>query len=417
MSGKKRVVVTGMGAVSPLGLDVGSLWDGLVSGRSGVARITRFDPAGYSTQIAAEVKNFDPQNYMERKEARRMDRFAQFAMAAGRMAVAQSGLSSEELATERTGVVVGTGIGGMETLTDQFETLKAKGPDRVSPHFVPMMIANMAAGQIAIALGAKGPSSTVVTACAASANAIGDAMRFLEWGKADMMIAGGSEASIVPLAFAGFCSMKAMSTRNDAPEQASRPFDRDRDGFVMGEGGGIIVLETLEHASARDAKILAELVGYGVTQDAYHVTAPSPGGEGGARSMAIAIAEAGVEPVDIDYINAHGTSTPANDRNETEAIKTVFDEHARKIPISSTKSVTGHLLGAAGAVELIACILAMNTGIIPPTINYSTPDPECDLDYVPNVARRKATRCSLSNSFGFGGQNVTLVVKRWEDRY
>lgn len=408
---KKRVVVTGMGAITPLGFDIESFWQALVSGRSGVRRITRFDPSDYPTQIAAEVDGFDPQNYMERKEARRMDRFSQFAMAAAEMAREAAGLRREDLANETTGVLVGTGIGGMETLTEQFDILKSRGPGRVSPFFIPMMIANMAAGQIAIALGAKGPSSTVVTACAAASNAIGDAMRLLQWGYADIIIAGGSEASIVPLAFAGFCSMKAMSTRNDDPAGASRPFDRLRDGFVMGEGAGMLVLETLDHAQARDASILAEVVGYGVTQDAYHVTAP---GDGGARSMKAAILDAGVHPSEIDYINAHGTSTPANDKNETDAIKAIFGDHAYKIPISSTKSVTGHLLGAAGVVELIACIEAMRRGIVPPTINLQNPDPECDLDYVPNKARDHSMRYVLTNSFGFGGQNATLLLKRWE---
>lgn len=415
MGKKQRVVITGMGVISPVGLTLDSFWESIASGKSGVSRITRFDPSAYSTQIAAQVEGFDPQNYMGRKEAKRMDRFAQFAMAAAEMAREHAGLKREEVSGDRAGIVMGTGIGGMETLTEQFETLQAKGPSRVSPFFIPMMIANMAAGQIAIALGLKGPSSTVVTACAASSNAIGDAFRLLQWGYADLMFAGGSEASIVPLAFAGFCSMKAMSTRNEDPASACRPFDRDRDGFVMGEGAGMLVLETLPHAIARGANILAEIVGYGVTSDAYHITDPAPGGEGGARSMLRAIQDAGIMPEDIGYINAHGTSTPANDRNETQAIKAVFGEHAYKIPVSSTKSMTGHLLGAAGAIELIACVLAINNKLIPPTINYTTPDEECDLDYVPNKARPAEIRYALSNSFGFGGQNATLIVKRWED--
>ncbi len=411
---RNRVVITGMGVITPLGLSIDSFWQSLVHGKSGIDRISRFDVSGFSTQVAAEVRDFDPQNYMEKKEAKRMDRFAQFAMASTQLAIKDSGIAAQDLASTRSGVLVGTGIGGIETLTDQFQTMFDKGPGRVSPFFIPMMIANMACGQIAIALGAKGPSSTVVTACAAASNAIGDAFRLLQWGKADVMVCGGAEAPIVPLAVAGFCSMKAMSTRNDDPKAACRPFDAERDGFVMGEGAGMFVLETLEHAKMRGAKMLAEIVGYGVTQDAYHITAPAPGGDGGARCMALAIEEAGLSPVDIDYINAHGTSTPANDKNETEAIKTVFGEQAYRVPISSTKSMTGHLLGAAGAVELVACIKAMETGIIPPTINYVHKDPECDLDYVPNHARESQVKHALSNSFGFGGQNACLVVSRME---
>ncbi|MDP2859394.1 MAG: beta-ketoacyl-ACP synthase II [Bacillota bacterium] len=412
---KNRAVITGMGVITPLGLSVDSMWSNLVQGNSGIDRISRFDVSGFSTQVAAEVRGFDPQNYMERKEAKRMDRFAQFAMAAAHLAVKDAGIPPEDLASDRAGVLMGTGIGGIETLTEQFQTMFDKGPGRVSPFFIPMMIANMACGQIAIALGAKGPSSTVVTACAAASNAVGDAYRLLQWGKADVMICGGAEAPIVPLAVAGFCSMKAMSTRNDDPKAACRPFDAERDGFVMGEGAGMFVLETLDHAMRRGANILAEVVGYGVTQDAYHITAPAPGGDGGARCMALAIEEAGLRPEDIDYINAHGTSTPANDKNETEAIKTVFGEFAYKVPVSSTKSMTGHLLGAAGAVELAACVMAMRTGIIPPTINYVHPDPECDLDYVPNQARKARVTNALSNSFGFGGQNACLVIRQTED--
>jgi len=412
---KNRVVITGMGVITPLGLSINSFWQSLVQGQSGIDRISRFDVSGFSTQVAAEVRDFDPQEYMERKEAKRMDRFAQFAMASTQLAIKDSGIEAQDLASTRTGVLVGTGIGGIETLTDQFQTMFDKGPGRVSPFFIPMMIANMACGQIAIALGARGPSSTVVTACAAASNAIGDAFRLLQWGKADVMVCGGAEAPIVPLAVAGFCSMKAMSTRNDDPRAACRPFDAERDGFVMGEGAGMFVLETLEHAQKRGAKIMAEIMGYGVTQDAYHITAPAPGGDGGARCMALAIEEAGLSPGDIDYINAHGTSTPANDKNETEAIKTVFGEYAHRVPVSSTKSMTGHLLGAAGAVELVACVKAIETGIIPPTINYVHKDPECDLDYVPNQARKAQVKNVLSNSFGFGGQNACLVVSKVED--
>ena len=410
----RRVVVTGMGVVSPVGIGLEAFWESLKAGRSGVARITSFDPTGFPSQIGAEVKGFEPGRYMDKKDARRMDRFTQFAVASTAEALQMARLDLSRIDPDRVGVTYGTGIGGMQTLTEQFEVLRQKGPDRVSPFFVPMMIGNMAAGQIAILFGAKGPNTTVVTACASSTNAIGDAFKVLQRGDADVMIAGGSEAAFVPLAYAGFCAMRALSTRNDEPERASRPFDRERDGFVMGEGSGTVILETLEHALGRQAPILAEVVGYGMTADGYHITYPAPEGEGGARSMLRALADAGLGPQDVDYINAHGTSTEANDKFETMAIKKVFGERAYSIPISSTKSMTGHLLGAAGAVEFIASVLTIRDGIIPPTINYEFPDPECDLDYVPNEARKARVRVALSNSFGFGGQNATLIVKAYE---
>lgn len=410
---KRRVVITGMGAITPLGEGIRDYWEALKAGRSGIDKITSFDTTGYSSRIGGEVRGFEPTSYLDRKDARRMDRFTQFAAAAARMAIEDAGLEMEREDPHRVGVAVGTGIGGIGTLMEQAEVLREKGPDRVSPFFVPMMIANMAAGQVAILFGAKGPNTTVVTACASGNNAIGDAMRIIQRGEAEVMICGGSEAAFVPLAMAGFCTMKALSTRNDEPARACRPFDRERDGFVMGEGAGMLVLESLEHARSRGARIYAEMAGYGMTADAFHITAPSPEGEGGARSMLRALEDAGLPPSAVDYINAHGTSTPHNDRMETMAIKNVFGEHARKVAISSTKSMTGHLLGAAGAVELIACVLAINEGVIPPTINYEYPDPECDLDYVPNRAREARVEVALSNSFGFGGQNATLVVRKF----
>jgi len=410
---KRRVVITGLGAITPLGEGIRDYWEALKAGRSGIDKITSFDTTGYSTRIGGEVRGFEPTAYLDRKEARRMDRFTQFAAAAARMAIEDAGLEMDREDPDRVGVVVGTGIGGIGTLMEQADVLREKGPDRVSPFFVPMMIANMAAGQVAILFGAKGPNTTVVTACASGNNAIGDAMRIIQRGEAEVMICGGSEAAFVPLAMAGFCTMKALSTRNEEPARACRPFDRERDGFVMGEGAGMIVLESLDHARSRGARIYAEMAGYGMTADAFHITAPAPEGEGGARSMLRALEDAGLPPSAVDYINAHGTSTPHNDRMETVAIKNVFGDHARKVAISSTKSMTGHLLGAAGAVELVACVLAINEGVIPPTINYEYPDPECDLDYVPNRAREARVEVALSNSFGFGGQNATLVVRRF----
>ena len=409
------MVVTGMGAITPFGVGVEKLWKGLVNGESAIRRITRFDPSRLDARIAGEVPDFDPLEHIDKREAKRMDRFTQFAVTAAGQALRDAGLTVSELDPDRVGVLIGSGIGGIETLLGQHLALLEKGPGRISPFFIPMMIANMAAGHVAIYYGAKGPNCTTVTACASSANAIRDAFDIIRQGEADVMVAGGSEAPLVELAFAGFCSMKALSTRNEEPERACRPFDRERDGFVMSEGAGVLVLESEDHALRRGARIYGEILGCGMTADAYHITAPDPEGEGGARSMARALHDAGIAPGQVDYINAHGTSTPANDRTETMGIKRVFGEHARTIPVSSTKSMIGHLLGAAGAVELIATILTIKEGIIPPTINYENPDPDCDLDYVPNRARPADVRVALSNSFGFGGQNVSIVVGRYDE--
>ncbi len=409
----KRVVVTGLGAVTPVGLNKDEFWSSLINGVSGIGPITRFDAAAFPTRIAAEVKGFDPLLYMDRKAAKRTDRFAQLALAAAKQAFDDAKLDGEKINKNRVGTFIGSGIGGMETMEEQHKILLEKGPGRISPFFVPMMISNMAAGQVAIAFGFKGPALTVNTACATGTNAIGDAFRALQHGLLDMAVAGGTEAAITPLAVAGFCAARAMSTRNDEPHKACRPFDNDRDGFVMGEGSGIVVLETLEHAQARGATIYAEVVGFGSSDDAFHETLPSPGGEGAARCMAQALDDAHLTAADVDYINAHGTSTDANDKFETMAIKTTFGEHAKRVAVSSTKSMTGHLLGAAGAIEFVATVMAVNQGIIPPTINYETPDPECDLDYVPNTARRQEVKVAMSNNFGFGGHNATIVVKRY----
>ncbi len=411
---RRRVVVTGLGVVSPIGTGADAFWAAIMEGRSGVGRITAFDPSDMTTQIAAEVRTFDPTAYMDRKEARRNDRFVQFAYAAARTALEDAGHAITPANAGRAGVLIGSGIGGATTWEEQHRTLMQRGPARVSPFFIPMIITNMASGVTAILTGAKGPSSCVVTACATGGNAIGDALRLIQRGEADVMIAGGSEAAITRLAVAGFCSMKAMSTRNDDPPGASRPFDATRDGFVMGEGAGIVVLEALEHAERRGARIYAELIGYGVTTDAFHITQPDPEGDGAYRSMAAAIADAGIAPEDIDYINAHGTSTPYNDRLETLAIKRLFGEHSRRIPVSSTKSMTGHLLGAAGGVEFIACVLALQHQTLPPTINYQVPDPDCDLDYVPNAPRQARLRTVMSNAFGFGGHNAILILRAYE---
>jgi 3-oxoacyl-[acyl-carrier-protein] synthase II len=409
----RRVVVTGLGVVTPIGTGHRAFWSALLAGVSGVGRVSSFDPTAFATQIAAEVRDFDPSAYMERKEARRNDRFVQFAYAAARMALEDARLSITPTSAARIGVLIGSGIGGATTWEAQHRTLVERGPDRVSPFFIPMIIVNMASGVTAILTGAKGPSSCVVTACATGGNAIGDAARLIQRGEADAMLAGGTEAAITELSMAGFCSMKAMSTRNDDPQGASRPFDATRDGFVMGEGAGVVVLEALEHAEARRAEIYAELVGYGVTSDAYHITQPDPDGDGACRSMSAALADAGVAPEEIDYINAHGTSTPYNDRLETLAVKRLFGDHARRLAISSTKSMTGHLLGAAGGVEFIACVLALRDQMLPPTINYRVPDPDCDLDYVPNAARPARLRTVMSNAFGFGGHNATLVARAY----
>lgn len=411
---KKRVVVTGLGAITPIGSGIDMFWSALTRGESGIGVITKFDASEYTTRIAGEVKDFDAGRYIDKKEAKRMDRFTQFAVAATRMALDDAGINLEHEDRTRIGTFIGTGIGGMETLHDQFRILFEKGPSRLSPFFVPMMIANMAAGQTSITFGLQGPTACVVTACATGTNSIGDAYRVIQRGEADVMVAGGTEAAIVPAAVGGFCAMKALSTRNDAPTKASRPFDKDRDGFVMGEGCGIVILESLEHAQQRGARIYAEVIGYGSNADAYHITAPAPEGTVQARCMELALQDAGIPPQAVDYINAHGTSTPLNDKNETMAIKALFGEHAYKLAISSNKSMIGHLLGAAGAVEFIATVLTLVHGVIPPTINLENPDPELDLDYVPNQARRQEVKVALSNSFGFGGHNATLLVKKFE---
>lgn len=411
---KKRVVITGIGVISPIGTGKQEYFDGLKEGRCGVDYITRFDTEGFDTKIAAEVKDFDPTLYIDKKESRRMDRFTQFAVAASKMAVQDAGLNVNSIDSSRFGVCIGSGIGGMETFENQYDTLKEKGPGRVSPFMIPMMISNIAAGNISIALNAKGPNTTIVTACASATNAIGEAFKTIQRGDADIMVTGGAEASITRLSLAGFNAMKALSTRNDDPKTASRPFDKDRDGFVMGEGAGILIIEELEHATKRGAGIYGEIVGYGAAGDAYHITAPAPDADGAYRAMLMAVKDAGIEAREIDYINAHGTSTDLNDRLETLAIKRLLGDEAYNVPVSSTKSMTGHLLGAAGAVEAIACLLAINEGIIPPTINYTTPDGECDLDYVPNKAREKKVRYALSNSLGFGGHNATIILKKYE---
>ncbi|MEC1765387.1 beta-ketoacyl-ACP synthase II [Schinkia azotoformans] len=410
---KRRVVITGLGAVTPCGLDVDATWNNVINGVSGVNEVTRVDKELFPAKVAAELKNFNPEDFMDKKEARRMDRFTQYALAAAFMAVKDANLEITDENAERVGVWIGSGIGGMETHEEQHKNFLEKGYRRVSPFYVPMMIADMAAGQVSIALGAKGINACTTTACASGANSIGDAFKVIQRGDADVMITGGTEAPITNMSFAGFCMAKALSTNPD-PKTASRPFDLNRDGFVMGEGAGIVVLESLETALARGAKIYAELVGYGATGDAYHITAPAPGGEGGARAMKQALQDAGLQPEDINYINAHGTSTDYNDKYETMAIKEVFGEHAYKLAVSSTKSVTGHLLGAAGAVEAIFSVKAITDGIIPPTMNLETPDPECDLDYVPNQARKQTVNAVLSSSLGFGGHNVSLVFKKYE---
>ncbi len=411
----RRVVVTGLGAVTPVGIGKEEYWKALLAGKSGIERITRFDPSDYSTQIAGEVKDFDPAQYIDKKEAKRMDRFTQFAIAATKMAFDDAGINLEQEDRTRIGTVIGTGIGGMDTLHDQYKLLFEKGPGRISPFFVPMMIANMAAGQTSITFGLQGPNTCVVTACATGTNSIGDAFKIVQRGDADVMVAGGTEAAISPAAVAGFSSMKAMSTHNEEPQKASRPFEKDRSGFIMGEGSGIVILESLEHALARGARIYAEISGYGYNADAYHITAPAPEGVQAARCMAMAIKDAGLEPAAVDYINAHGTSTPLNDKNETLAIKSLFGEHAYKMAVSSIKSMTGHLLGAAGGIECIASALTIANNIIPPTINYDTPDPELDLDYVPNKAREQIVNVALSNSFGFGGHNATILLRKYKD--
>lgn len=411
MSGR-RVVVTGMGAVSPLGSDLDRLWDGLIHGASGIGPITNFDPADHRTKIAGQAAGFDPDRFLDKKAVRKSDRFVQFGIGAAAMAVESSGLDFDQEDRDRAGVLVGTGIGGIQEVESSAEILFNKGPGRMMPYCIPEMITNILAGYVAIHHGLRGPNFCITSACTTSAHCIGEAMRMIQYGDADIMVAGGSEASIVPISVGGFNALRALSTNNDDPEGASRPFDRDRDGFVMGEGSGVLVLEEAEHAAARGADIWCELAGYGRTCDAYHVTAPDQEGRGGARGMSLAMDDAGLNPDQIDYINAHGTSTPMNDPCETRAIKTSMgEENARRVPISSTKSMTGHLLGAAGALEAIICALTMRHGMIPPTINYTTPDPDCDLDYVPNEAREAVVRTCLSNSLGFGGHNATLCMK------
>lgn len=411
---ERRVVITGMGTLTPIGNGLQAFWEALIAGKSGVGPITLFDASELDTRIAAEVKGFDPTDYMDRKESRRMDRYAQLAVGASTMAIHDAGLDMDTVDKERIGVWIGSGIGGIQTFEEQARILIERGPSRVSPFFVPMMIPNMASGQVSIMFGLKGPNATTVTACASGTHSIGDAFRIVQRGDADIMVAGGSEAGISLLSLAGFCSVKALSKRNDEPERASRPFDADRDGFVLGEGAGVIVLESLESALSRGAQIYAELVGYAATADAHHITAPAPEGVGAAKAISLALSDAGVKPEDVDYINAHGTSTEYNDYFETLAIKSALGEAAHKVAISSTKSMTGHLLGAAGGVEAIVSSLVLKEGIIPPTINYDNPDPRCDLDYVPNVARRAEVKVAVSNSFGFGGHNGVLVFKKFE---
>ncbi len=413
---KNRVVITGMGVITSLGKDLPTFWSNLMAGKSGVSLIDSFDVSEYPTKIAAEVKDFQVEQYIDAREARRMDRFVQFAIAAAKEALSDANLDVErdiKPNAERVGVYVGSGIGGLGTWEDQHNILLEKGPKRVSPFFIPMMIANMGSGQISMTFGAKGPNSTVVTACATGTNSIGDAYKLIQRGDADVMICGGAEATIRPTGMAGFCALRAMSTRNDEPEKASRPFDKDRDGFVMGEGSGVLILESLENAQKRGARIYAEVVGYGMSGDAHHMTEPAPEGEGAARCMERAIKDAGIEPTAIDYINAHGTSTPVGDKYETAAIKTVLGDYAYKVPVNSTKSMTGHLLGAAGGIEAIISVLAMQNGEIPPTINIENQDPECDLDYVANVGRKHHIDIAMSNSFGFGGHNATVIIKRF----
>jgi len=411
----RRVVITGIGVISPIGNQIDEFWNSLIEGKSGIDLITQFDTSEYPAKIAGEVKGFDPTAFIEKKEARRLDRFTQFAIAAAKMALEDAKLTIDDSNAERVGVYIGSGIGGLHTIEEQHKVLLNKGPKRISPFFIPMLISNMASGQVSIYTGAKGFNSAPISACATGTHAIGDAYHMVKRGDVDVMIAGGTEATITPLAVAGFTSMKAISTRNDDPQRASRPFDRDRDGFVMGEGSGILILESLEHALKRGAKIYAEIIGYGATGDAYHITAPAPEGEGAARAIKMALRVAGIQPEEVDYINAHGTSTDLNDKYETMAIKTAFGDHAYQLAVSSTKSMTGHLLGAAGAVEGIALALTLKNGIIPPTINYETPDPDCDLDYVPNEARKKDVKVGLSNTFGFGGHNATIVMRKYQD--
>ena len=411
---RRRVVVTGVGLVIPTGIGVETAWKNACEGRSGIGLLTRFDTNGFETKIAAEVKNFNPELYIDKKEIKKMDLFIHYAIAATKEALEDARLVITPENSEQIGVTVGTGLGGLPSIERYHKVLLERGPGRITPFFIPMLIANLASGQIAILFGPKGPNTCVVTACATGAHCIGDAFRAIVYGDAEAMIAGGTEANITPLTVGGFNAMKALSTRNDEPEKACRPFEKNRDGFVVAEGSGIVILEELQFALKRNAKIYAELIGYGYTGDAYHITAPSPDGDGAVRCMRMAIKDAGLKPEDVDHINAHGTSTPLNDLTETIAIKRVFGDYAKKIPISATKSMTGHLLGAAGSTEAIFTVLAIRDGIMPPTLNYEEPDPQCDLDYVPNVSRRKSLRIAMSNAFGFGGTNATLIFKKFE---
>ncbi len=408
---RKRVVVTGLGCISPVGNNAKDTWEALLAGRSGAAPITAFDASRHKTKFAAEVKDFDPVALFGQREARKMDRFTQFATAAALEALEHSGLKIDEHNRDRVGILIGTGIGGISTIIEQYEILKDRGPDRISPFLIPMMIADSAAGNLAIRIGARGPNMSLATACASGTNGVGEAAEMIRRGAADAMVAGAAEAAIQALTMAGMNVMTALSTRNDAPQRASRPFDRDREGFLMGEGSAVLILESLEYAQARGAKILCEFTGYGTSDDAYHISAPAADGAGATISMSNALKDAGLAPTDIHYINAHGTSTQLNDKSETAAIKTVFGAQAYKLAVSSTKSMTGHLLGASGALEALISAMAIIDQTIPPTINYETPDPNCDLDYVPNQARKATVRTCLSNSFGFGGQNDTLIVR------
>jgi 3-oxoacyl-[acyl-carrier-protein] synthase II len=409
----KRIVITGMGVVSPLGIGLEKNWEAACQGKSGIGPLTRFDASEFTAQIAGEVKGFNPEDFIDKKEVKKMDIFIQYALAAGTQAIQDAQLKIDESNADRVGVLVGAGIGGLSTIEKYHSILLEKGPKKISPFFIPMLIVNLAPGQISIYFGARGPNSSVVTACATGNHSIGEAFKTIQRGAADAMIAGGAESVITPLAVGGFASMKALSTRNHEPEKASRPFEKDRDGFVMAEGAGILILESLEFALERGARIYAEIVGFGCNADAYHISAPSPNGVGAAKCMEIAMKDAGINYDEVDYVNAHGTSTPLNDMSETMAMKKVFKDHAKKVAVSSTKSMTGHLLGAAGGVEAAFSALAIKNGVIPPTINYDTPDPECDLDYVPNTARDAKVRVAMSNSFGFGGTNATLIFKEF----
>ncbi|MCK5655341.1 MAG: beta-ketoacyl-ACP synthase II [Candidatus Aureabacteria bacterium] len=410
----KRVVITGLGVIAPNGNNLKEYWDALLKGKSGIARLTYFDPAEFNSHIGGEIKNFDSARYVEPRESRKMEKFVLYAVAAAKMAMEDAEFDMNKADPNRVGVYTGSGIGGIKTMQEQHTVFVEKGPKRMSPHLIPKLITNIAAGHVSISIGAKGPNMCVVTACASAAHSLGEAWKVIRDGDADAMLAGGSEGALTVLGFGGFCAMRALSTRNDEPEKASRPFDKDRDGFVMSEGAGILLLEELEHAKKRNAEIYCEMVGYGLSGDAHHITAPTPNGEGAARAMEMAIVKSGINKDDYDYINAHGTSTKLNDKCETAAIKAVFGAHAKKLAVSSTKSMTGHLLGAAGAAELIATAMTIKHGIIPPTINYETPDPDCDLDYVPNEARKVEVKAVLSNSLGFGGHNATLAVKKFE---